>query len=243
MVSLKESDISELLLKQQKKDAPIVIDWAEMSLPENTQSICNYTGEATPEFVKAVEYLHNRGFDVTDPRFMYSPSSVPGRMKNRFIIPFTYKDKIVGYTARWIGNPPEKMTKYFNQTPKNNFVYGLDRQTPDKNIVIVTEGQLDAIVTDGVAIGSNNINDDQANIIDNLNKRVILLADADKAGLKSIEKALERGWDVSFPEWDNCKDASDALKKYGRLYTVRSILDSAVSNSTKIQVLSQRYVR
>lgn len=238
---LKEADVAELLLKQQKKDAPIIIDWKEASLPEDTQSICNYKGEVTPEFIKAVEYLHDRGFDVTDPRFMYSPSSVPGRMKNRFIIPFTYKGKIVGYTARWIGNTPDGMTKYFNQSPKNNFVYGLDRQTSDKNVVIVTEGQLDAIVTDGVAIGSNNINDDQANIIDSLQKRVILLADADSAGLKAINTAIERGWSVSFPEWEDCKDAADALKKYGRLYTVRSILDSAIDNATKIKVLAKQW--
>jgi len=240
---LKEEDVAVVLARQAKRNEPVIIDWDEYQLPEGAQSICDYTGEPTPEFIKAVEYLYERGFDPMDPRFMYSPASAPGRMKNRFIVPFTYKDKVVGYTARWIGNPPEGMPKYFNQQPKNNFVYGLDRQTPDKNIVIVTEGQLDAIVTDGVAIGSNNINDDQANIIDSLQKRVILLADADSAGMRAVYKAIERGWSVSFPEWDDCKDASDALLKYGRLFTVRSILDSAVSNPTKIKVLAKSYCR
>ena len=119
----------------------------------------------------------------------------------------------------------------------------MDRQTKDKQVVIVTEGQLDAIVTDGVAVGSNNINDDLANIIDSLNKRVILLADADSAGMKAVYKAIERGWSVAFPEWEDCKDAGDALGKYGRLFTVRSILDSAVSNQTKIKVLAKGYCR
>lgn len=240
---LKEEDVATLLIKRQKRNAPVIIDWDEYALPDNTQSISSYTGEPTSEFIKAVEYLYQRGFDPMDSRFMYSPASAPGRMKNRFIVPFTYKDKVVGYTARWIGNPPEGMPKYFNQQPKNNFVYGLDRQTSDKNVVIVTEGQLDAIVTDGVAIGSNNINDDQANIIDNLQKRVILLADADSAGMKAVNTAIDRGWSVAFPEWDNCKDASDALMKYGRLFTVRSILDSAVKNPTKIKVLAKGYCK
>lgn len=240
---LREEDVATILARKAKRTAPVIIDWKEVQLPEGTQSICNYDGEPTPEFIRAVEYLYERGFDPMDPRFMYSPASAPGRMKNRFIVPFTYKDKVVGYTARWIGNPPEGMPKYFNQQPKNNFVYGLDRQTLDKNIVIVTEGQLDAIVTDGVAIGSNNINDDQANIIDSLKKRVILLADADKAGMRAVNTAIDRGWRVAFPEWDDCKDASDALLKYGRLFTVRSILDSAVSNPTKIKVLAKSYCR
>lgn len=240
---LKEEDIATVLAQKAKRNEPVIIDWPEYTLPEHTQSICNYNGDTTSEFIKAVEYLYERGFDPMDSRFMYSPASAPGRMKNRFIVPFTYKDKVVGYTARWIGDPPEGMPKYFNQTPKNNFVYGLDRQTPDKSVVIVTEGQLDAIVTDGVAIGSNNINDDQANIIDSLQKHVILLADADKAGMRAVYKAIERSWSVAFPEWDDCKDAGDALKKYGRLFTVRSILDSAVSNPTKIKVLAKGYCR
>ena len=164
-------------------------------------------------------------------------------MYKRFIIPFFYKGIPVGYTARWIGNPPEGMPKYYNHNLKKNFVYGLDSQTKDKNVVIVTEGQLDAIFTDGVAIGSNNINDDQANIIDSLNKRVIVLPDADASGMKMVNKAMDRGWGVAFPEWDNCKDAADAAMKYGRLYTVRSILDSVVTNTTKIKVLAKGYCR
>ena len=88
---------------------------------------------------------YERGFDITDNRLWYSDTKTPARMYKRFIVPFFYKGIPVGYTARWIGNPPEGMPKYYNQQPKNNFVYGLDSQTKDKNVVIVTEGQLDAI--------------------------------------------------------------------------------------------------
>ena len=239
---LKEQDVTTLLLKQKKRNAPINMDWAEMKLPEGAVPVKDYTGGGS-DFIKAVEYLYERGFDITDDRLYYSDTKTPARMYKRFIIPFFYKGIPVGYTARWIGNPPEGMPKYYNQQPKNNFVYGLDRQTKDKNIVIVTEGQLDAIFTDGIAIGSNNINDDQANIIDSLQKRVIVLPDADSAGMKMVNKAIERGWSVSFPEWDNCKDAADACMKYGRLYTVRTILDNVVTNTTKMKVLAKGYCR
>jgi len=240
---LREEDVATILLKKEARSAPVVIDWEEMELPEGAQPINDYKGEVHLDFIKAVEYIHSRGFNIDDDRFMYSPASAPGRMKSRFIIPFHYKGKVVGYTARWIGKPPEGMPKYYNQQPKNNFIYVLDRQTKDKNIVIVTEGPLDAIVTDGIAIGSNNINDDQANIIDNLQKRVILLADKDFAGIKAVNTAIERGWSVSFPEWTDCKDAGDALERYGRLFTVRSILDGAISNPTKIKLLAQKYCK
>jgi hypothetical protein len=239
---MQEDDMASVLLKQKRRDEPVIIDWPEMELPPETQLFSDYD---TPEenFVEAAQYLHTRGYNPSDDRFMYSTSKQPARMNKRIIIPFYYQNKVVGYTGRWIGNPPDGMPKYYNKQPPKNFVYGLDRQTPDKKIVIVTEGILDAIVTDGVAIGSNNINDDQANIIDKLNKNVILIPDADKAGLKAITTALERGWSVSFPEWDGCKDAGDAQIKYGRLFTVRSIIDSAINNPTKIQVMAKRYCK
>jgi len=239
---LKEQDVATLLLKQKKRDEPVHIDWAKMALPQGAVPIKDYAGGGS-DFVNAVEYLYERGFDITDNRLWYSDTKTPARMYKRFIVPFFYKGIPVGYTARWIGNPPEGMPKYYNQQPKNNFVYGLDSQTKDKNVVIVTEGQLDAIFTDGVAIGSNNINDDQANIIDSLNKRVIVLPDADSAGMRMVNKAVDRGWGVAFPDWDNCKDAADAAMKYGRLYTLRSILDSVVTNTTKIKVLAKGYCK
>jgi hypothetical protein len=48
---------------------------------------------------------------------------------------------------------------------------------------------------------------------------------------------------VAFPEWKDCKDASDALTKYGRLYTITSIIDSAEKNSTKIELLMRKYCK
>ena len=42
---------------------------------------------------------------------------------------------------------------------------------------------------------------------------------------------------VSFPLWeDDVKDAADAIHKYGKLYTLNSIIDARISNNTKISV-------
>lgn len=239
---LQEDQLSSLLEKDRIRNAPVIIDWQPMDLPEGTRPFMLHD-ELGEDWIRAVEYLTARGFNPEDTRIQYTHSKEPARMAKRIVIPFYYKERTVGYTARWIGNPPEGMPKYYNKQPPKNFVYGLDRQTSDKDIVIVTEGILDAIVTDGVAIGSNNINDDQANIIDKLNKRIILLPDADKAGARAIDVAIQRGWDVSFPEWDNCKDAGDAQQKYGRLFTVKTIIDSAVNNSTKIKIMTKSYCK
>lgn len=239
---LREQDVETLLIKTEKRKN-LVIDWDEKKLPDDAKPFMDFT-EPNADWTEAVAYLTDRGFDVTDSRFMWSPSKQHGRVNKRFILPFTYKGKVVGYTARWAGNNiPDGMPKYYNQQPKKDFVYGLDKQTSDKQFVIVTEGQLDAIVTDGCAIGSNNINDEQADILHSLEKQIIVLPDADEAGKLMCKSAIKNGWMVAFPEWKDCKDASDALTKYGRLYTITSIIDSAEKNSTKIELLMRKYCK
>ena len=61
--------------------------------------------------------------------------------------------------------------------------------------------------------------------------------------MRMVNTAIERGWGVSFPDWDNCKDAGDAVTKYGMLYTIRSILDSTITNTTKIKVMAKGYCK
>lgn len=256
---LEERDLATVLSMQKAKDEPVVINWQEIELPKGAKPISEYT-EVTPELEKVIEYMVSRGLDPMDDRFYYSPAISPARMKNRFIMVFKYKGKIVGYTARWSGNPPSKeVPKYFTKQPKKNFVYGLDDQVWNKKFVILTEGQLDAYYTDGIAIGSNNINDSQANIIDSLGKKVILVPDMDPSAVKmkkttkgyevdeysnlTVNMAINRDWYVSFPEWNDCKDVGDAVEKYGRLFTVKSILKNATNNPTKIQVLAKKYCK
>ena len=105
---LKDADVATLLLKQRKRKEPVVIDWKEVSLPEDSVPINEYRG-GNKEFIEAVEYLYERGFDVNDS--LTSLAKTPGRMLKRFIRSI-YKGRTVGYTARWIGNP--KVLKYFN---------------------------------------------------------------------------------------------------------------------------------
>jgi hypothetical protein len=241
---MRERDTAELLMQRKQMDAPVQIDWPEMALPKDSYPVKNYPVEKLDEknvehFVKACEFLVERGLDNwTD--WHYSTFS---HFRNRVILPFRYKGKIVGYTARWVGTVPNKeTTKYYVQQPKN-FVYGLDRSA-DKKITIVTVGQLDAVSIDGVAIGSNNMSLEQSKIIEKTGNRIILLPDADAAGLKLVRQAIQRGWSVSFPPWEpDVKDANDAVQKYGKLFTVKSILDFSIDNSTKAEVMAKSYCK
>ena len=237
-----EANIAQQFIKQ---DQPreVVIDWPDHPLPEGALPFDQVDTSKLSEreldkFVQAVEYVHERGMGFhTD--WMWSPSKT---FANRAILPFRYQGRIVGYTGRWCGKPPNKETpKYYLKSP-NHFVYNVDAQH-DHKYTIVTEGQFDALMVSGVAMQGNTPSMTQCDIVDSLKTKVIVVPDADRAGNELVKTALRRGWAVSFPPWEGCKDAADAAQKYGRLFTVRSIIDSAESNSTKIQVLAKSYCR
>jgi hypothetical protein len=61
------------------------------------------------------------------------------------------------------------------------------------------------------------------------------------AGEKLVEQALEYGWSVSFPVWrDECKDVAAAYKKYGKLFTMKAILEGKQSSRLKIELMRKR---
>lgn len=168
------------------------------------------------------------------------PFIVSKNMPQRLIVPFTFNGRIVGWTARLVNSCDTKSAKYLSESPKG-YVFNIDSylDTPRKT-VIVTEGVLDAALVSGVSVLGNTVNAEQAHLIEKLNMRVVLCPDRDQAGRQLIKKAAALGWSVSFPPWDrDCKDAADAVKKYGRVLTVQSILDYATDSTVKIQVQSK----
>lgn len=147
-------------------------------------------------------------------------------MPTRYIIPFTWDNVNVGWVARSVGN---SRPKYLSRSP-NGYVYGLDNQHEDWQLMLVCEGVLDADSIDGVAVLGNNISEKQKSLIEQRNRQIIWVADQDETGLKVAEQVLEWGWAVSLPEWQDCKDINDAVVRYGRAATVLSIITAATRN-------------
>ena len=233
---LRKADETDTTAFTKKKEQNITPDWPEIILPPKSKPI--FKCEPTQEFIDAVEYVANRGLlDLTE--WYYSPSDF-GQMKNRIILPYKYKNKIVGYTARWIGEKQYKYPKYYQQQSRD-FVFNLDAQTKERKYVIVVEGPFDAVAIDGVAIGGNKINYRQATIINQLNKEVIFVPDQDKPGMEMVRQVVDLGWSVSFPPWDEAKDCAEAVSVYGRLFTLTSILEFIEYNTTKIQVKAKQW--
>ena len=243
---LGDTDISKLgLITLKFKDnlpqvkKALVFELLEKPLPEGTMSIMEwintaYLPDISEDLGKVVEYILSRG--MTLDWYNWHWSAAPG-FRDRVIIPFYDKGKIVGYTGRKItdGKP-----RYLTDS-QSGYVFNLDRQTYNKSCVIVVEGQFDAIAIDGAAIMTNEPNETQCARINALGKHVIVVPDKDKPGAKLIKAALDNGWGVSLPPWeDHIKDAAKAAEVYGRLYTLTTILHYRETNKIKIQLLQKK---
>lgn len=229
--SLKHRNIHDIL-DDRNKVITSNIKFDEVELPEDARLITNADLEVK-------KYLSDRGLNVNDYAFMITPND-KGRNKNRIIIPYTHKNKIVGYTSRYLDN---KTPKYLNNQQKG-YLFGIDLQKDKWEYAIVAEGIMDAISISGLAVMHNKISQEQAQQLKQLYREVIVVPDQDKAGLKLIDDALKYGFSVSVPDWPpNIKDVNDAVIKYGKIATILKILEYKNANSLKIKLAKKELER
>jgi hypothetical protein len=219
---------------------PLNFELKERELPESSMSLVDWVNsEFFPDIAvdveKIIEYVVNeRKMDLDWYNWMWSPA--PGYI-DRVIIPFYHDGRIVGYTGRKI---TEGKPKYLTDA-QPGYVFNIDAQTYERQYVIVVEGQFDAIAVDGVAIMHNEPNDTQCSRINTLNREVIVVPDRDKPGAKMLKAAIKHGWSASMPPWeDDIKDVADAVKRYGRLYTLLTILKYRVHGEINLNLLKRK---
>lgn len=202
--------------------------WIELQGWENTDQ----------ELINAFCYLrNNRGINPYSYPFYWTNKI---GFKNRIIIPF-YKDgKVVGYTARATNDAKPK----FISEQQPGYVFNLDRQTYEREFVIVMEGPFDALSIDGCALLGAEIKDSQNWLLKQLGKEIILVPDKDHEGPRTVEQAIEYGWSVSMPDWpEGIKDVNDAVVKLGRLTAFWMIINAKESNSLKIQLRAKKWFK
>jgi hypothetical protein len=237
-LSLEAMKIEEDVHELEKISLPTLVD---KDLPEGSLPLKEWAGQElpndlAPKLIDAISYVSDRNLNPYSNDFYWTPVS---GWNDRVVIPFRFQGRIVGYTARKI---TEGKPKYISdQTP--GYVFNLDRQHDLRQFVVVCEGPVDALSVDGVAILGADIMDKQAMFINKLNREVVLLPDRDKDGARSVERAIELGWSVSMPDFGDCKDANDAVRKYGRIWTLQQIAQSKESNSLKIRLQARTWFK
>jgi hypothetical protein len=221
------------------------IDFKARDLPESAVSFRAMMSHHLLDDFKNVPGLLNSAVNYTNLRkinydrydFLWTDSTEHS-LHQRVIIPFIWQGRTIGYTARAVtdGVKPKYWSHY-----EPNFVFNMNNQQADSKFVIVCEGPFDAMSIDGVAVLNNECNETQADIIESLGREVIVVADKDRAGAKMINNAIEYGWSVSFPVWlETCKDVNEAVVKYGKLFVLKTILDSKQSSKLKIELMKKK---
>jgi hypothetical protein len=228
--SLQNKDLLDFTTKFKQEKS---LRFERRELPESEQVT------DIPKHKIYTEYLNKRKVNYKEFNFYVTPDEV-GRNKNRIIIPYMYKNEVVGFTSRFLDN---RIPKYINnQQP--GYVFGYDDQKPNWEVCILTEGIFDALSINGCALTHNTINDDQARLLRQLNRQIIFVPDRDKTGLATCDRAMELGYSVSIPSWhDEIKDVNDAVIKYGKFPTLLSILQSATTSKIKIEMQRKNIVK
>ena len=183
-----------------------------------------------------LEYMASRNLQVDDTTYYWSPSL---GYRDRLIIPFYYENRIVGWSGRSVN--PDKKPKYLSEQ-QPGYVFNLDEQRTQKVFAIVCEGPIDALYIDGVALLGSEAKDQQALLINRLNKDVIVVPDRDQAGSKLVEQAIDLGWGVSMPAWESdITDIGEAVQRYGRIFTLHSIASYAETSPLKIRLGAKKW--
>jgi DNA primase len=140
---------------------------------------------------------------------------------------------VVGNTVRFLD---DRIPKYLNDI-QPGYVFGFDLQKDNWTTAIVTEGVFDALSINGLAVLHNDINAEQAQLINSLERDIIVVPDQDRPGITLIDRAVELGWAVSIPEWpQGVKDINDAVINLGQLGTLLTILEAKETSRIKIEI-------
>ena len=199
-----------------------------------------YTEVVTPEFPVYWDYIQRRRVPEDFPVMTAIKTDGIHWTRPFVLIPFTYDNKVIGWTARFLDN---KIPKYINHS-QPGYVFGTDLQHANWQYAIVTEGIFDALSIGGLALMHNTVSDAQAKLIRILGKEVIVVPDLDLPGLELVDRAVELGYSISMPNWpDHIKDVNDAVIEYGRLVTLLTIMAARETSKIKIELRKKQLVK
>jgi len=208
------------------------IDFDEKEVPEGVELI----DPELDQHKHYQEYLDKRGIVLEYP-FLVDKKRGP---RDRIVVPYTYKNRIVGHTSRYL----DSRTPKFINSQQPGYVFGYDLQKPNWTSAIVVEGIFDALSISGLACMHETISKEQAQLLKQLKRRIIVVPDQDRAGLSIIDAAVEHKFEVSIPEWpEDVKDVNDAVVQFGVAHTLQQIHQNAERSKIKIEMFKKRLQR
>lgn len=226
---------------KEKENSEVKIERIIRDIPDGYKSIIDSInkGDSSKTLCNIYSYIMNR-----NPNLMYWSDLKWKEGLNSFLIPCYENEKVVGYILRSLNDLSSN--KYINYIP-SGYIYNIDTLYSNRKYHIITEGPIDAISINSMALLTNTFTNEKLKKILQIkkDKEIIVLADRDKGGEKIINQILDENlpFSVAFPNWEKgIKDAADAVIKYGRLYTLDSIIKSKVSDKLLINVKKRGWI-
>ncbi|MBS4032985.1 MAG: DNA primase [Ignavibacterium sp.] len=156
------------------------------------------------------------------------------KLAGRIIFPiFSPNGRVVAFAGRILGKDA-KGAKYINSPEsviyvKGRILYGLSHAKDEirrLNKAILVEGYMDLIslyqsgIKNVVAVSGTALTDDQAQLLSRYTKNVVLIFDADTAGInasmRSIEILLKKGFDIKIASLPKGEDPDSYVQKFGK---------------------------
>ena len=213
--------------------------WPEVQLPPHSARLQDWLSEgcSDPDFLQVCEYVQSRGTHLSQAYDWWWSATTEKAWNKRLLIPMMKGNRTVAYTGRYAGVTPPHMPKYLNSPLPSGYLFNWDHMWSNRKFVIVCEGPMDAIAVQGVASLGSTLTEAQIYHLCACDKQVVVLPDRTRDNQHLIDVALSFGWAVSFPDWEShVKDAADACKAYGQIYTITSALAARTTNPLEIGV-------
>jgi DNA primase len=196
-------------------------------------------GYALPSRDSLYQYLHKKNTDLEKAVHLgLLGKNNEGRYYDKFagriIFPiFSAYGRVIAFAGR-ILEPSDNQAKYLNSPESSIYIkgrtlYGLSAAKDDLrklDFAIIVEGYMDLIslhqagVKNVVAVSGTALTDDQVQLLSRYTKNVILLFDADTAGVKasmrSIEILLKKDIDIKIVSLPQGEDPDSFLNNYGK---------------------------
>ena len=186
-----------------------------------------------------LNFLKGKGFDIEKCIHLgligrTSDGRLHDKLPGRLIFPiFSPNGRVVAFAGRVL-DPNEKGGKYINSPEsliyiKGRTLYGLSLAKDEirrLDKVILVEGYMDLIslyqngIRNVVAVSGTALTDEQAQLLSRYTKNVVLLFDADTAGIKasmrSIEILLKKDMEVKIVSLPSGEDPDSYVNKFGK---------------------------
>lgn len=216
----------------------------EVELPLGAKNLVDCPKNA--RLVRALQWLVKKGMNPTKQPFFITTQHPIGKeqdFRDRLILPFYFKQKLIFYQGAWIGASYNDMKYMSLANDRSNVFYNMDELLRETTLpLLVTEGLTDAHHFNGVAVLSNVITDQQIHWLKHCKRQKIILPDHDVAGVKMIKTAIAHNWAVSFPNWgDHINDVDESVRHYGKVRTAKLIMDGICTSHDEIIVKSSIY--